>query len=119
MVSEAKSTVLRRAAATALALRLYALEHDGKFPPQLADLVSTHLPLIPMDPFLSLGGEFVYRPAGNDPKFYSVGLDGLDNGGSEQPAPGNPTVRSRWDGIDYVFHLKRQPKPATDEVESP
>src|SRR5687768_17071601 len=79
--SEAKMTLLRRAAAAALALRLYALDHDGQLPPQLADIVSKYLPTLPMDPFTPLNSELVYRPAGDDPKFYSVGLNGMDDGG--------------------------------------
>src|SRR5205823_13641584 len=41
----------RRAAAILLALRLYALDHDGRLPEALEELVPKYLPQLPADPF--------------------------------------------------------------------
>ena len=44
-----------RLAATALALRLYAADHGGRYPGTLDELVPEYLPAVPLDP-LAAGG---------------------------------------------------------------
>ena len=68
----------RRLAATALAIRWYAMDHDGKLPMTLQDLVPAYLPAVPADP-MAVGGSLMYLP--DDEVVYSVGVDGKDDGG--------------------------------------
>jgi hypothetical protein len=62
----------------ALAVRLYRLEH-GSGPEQLADLVPGCLPELPVDPYT--GRPLVYRASSSGHLLYSVGPDGVDDGG--------------------------------------
>ena len=41
----------RRATAVGLAARLYQVDHDGRWPDRLADLVPAYLPAVPIDPY--------------------------------------------------------------------
>jgi hypothetical protein len=70
----------RRMAATALAIRLYELDH-GQRPDTLAALVPDYLPAVPSDPFAADGRPIGYRPHDAQPVLYSVGLDGIDDQG--------------------------------------
>lgn len=112
----------RRMAAAALALRLYALDHGGKYPQSLDELVPKYLPAVPKDPFAAGGRATGYDatdPA--DVKLYSVGENGTDAGGSEaSTAPRRRTNPGRWERDDAVIHLKPQPlitEGAEDEGE--
>ena len=71
---------LRRMAAVALAIRMYEVDH-GSRPATLEMLVPEYLPVLPADPFRADGGTFVYRPGGDKPMLYSVGSNGVDDGG--------------------------------------
>lgn len=51
-----------RIAATTLALRAYAVDHDDQLPPTLEALVPTYLPKIPLDPIAKTGGPLAYNP---------------------------------------------------------
>jgi len=105
----------KRLTAVALGARWYSTEHDGRFPPKLDDLVPNYLPAIPADP-MTAGSRLRHRP-GDNPVVYSVGEDGVDDGGSEQPLdPSHPD--NRWRQKDIVVHLTRQPrKPKTDDAD--
>ena len=72
---------LRRAAAVALALRLYELDH-GRRPSTLAELVPSYLPAVPVDPFDPACGEIRYVPNARPPVLYSVSVNGIDDGGA-------------------------------------
>jgi hypothetical protein len=61
-----------------LALRCSASEH-GHPPANLTQLVPTYLQAVPLDPFS--GRAFAYRPQGNQWLLYSIGEDGVDDGG--------------------------------------
>ena len=75
-----KLIMLRRLNATGLAIRLFELDHGGR-PETLALLVPDYLPSVPIDPFAADGAEIGYvRESGRD-RLYSVGRDGLDDGG--------------------------------------
>jgi len=101
-----------RLTALMLACRLYAIDHGGKFPDMLDDLVPDYIPTIPADPF-STGSPLRYRP-GLDPVVYSVGDNGADDGGSERVVEKGPGAQAnKWAQADYVIHLIRQPRPAT------
>lgn len=109
-----RATADRRAAATALAIRLYAADHAGQLPATLSELVPTYLPTLPLDPFTSdkpLG----YRPHATDPILYSVGDDGIDDGGDASPTRSTNRDPSRWECRDAVYSLTRQPRKPVEE----
>ena len=109
----------RRLAAVALALRLYAVEHGGKYPATLDELVPDYLPAVPTDPFAA--GEKPLRYVVDDPEapvVYSVGENGTDDGGSEGPT--NPRRRAspgRWEKKDAVVRITPRPLRMTEEEE--
>jgi len=65
-----------------LALRCYRCDQE-KAPSRLDELVPRYLHQVPQDPFNALS--MIYKRQGNDWLLYSVGPDGIDDGG--QPAP--------------------------------
>jgi hypothetical protein len=73
-----------------LALRCYQSEH-GNPPTTLDQLVPTYLSRVPLDPFS--GQPFRYQPQGSTWIAYSVGADGVDDGGK----PANRGAQSRGD----------------------
>lgn len=100
----------RRMAAAALALRLYELDHAER-PQRLEELVPSYLAAVPEDPFAADGRPLGYRPDADPRVIYSVGLDGVDNGGrfALRPAGG---VDPRQ--LDQVFFLDgNRPRPKT------
>ena len=84
----------KRGAAIALAIRLYAIDHQGKLPQNLEELAPKYLPELPTDPFTS-GSSFIYLPRHMEPVLYSVGNNGRDDGGT----------RSAGQSPDIVFPL--------------
>lgn len=72
---------MRRMAAIALALRLFELDH-GRRPATLSELVPEYLQTVPKDPFAADGRAIAYRPEAAKPLLYSVGVDGVDQGGT-------------------------------------
>ena len=83
-----------RLTAVMLALRWYAVEHEGKLPTDLSELVPQYLPFVPADP-MATAAPLRYKPDSKDPIIYSTGDDGIDDGGSTTPI--NPN-RRRSDG---------------------
>ena len=113
-------TAERRMTAIALAARLYAVDHDGKPPAKLEDLVPQFLGRVPLDPFAPVPQPLKYINDPAKPILYSVGEDGLDGGGSELPIQPNRPQQNlgRWDKLDAILHLRLQPRPApTPEAE--
>jgi hypothetical protein len=97
----------RRMAAVALAVRLYVLDHDGKLPLKLDDLVPEYLPYVPRDPFAGDGRPLGYVGATTRPVVYTVAEDGKDD------------IAAGWTGLrEYGRRWDRKPKapPALDEV---
>jgi hypothetical protein len=94
----------RRMAATALALRCYAADHAGRRPPRLADLVPVYLPAVPQDPFATDDRSLGYCGDPRRPLLYSVGPDGIDDGGSEfrSPVPSYPAAGEPKDRVLYL-----------------
>ncbi|MCL2640094.1 MAG: hypothetical protein FWD53_04545 [Phycisphaerales bacterium] len=88
----------RHATALRLAIRLYQLDHDDQIPPDLATLIPTYLPTLPIDTFHPDGNPLTYLPAKR--LFYSVGTNHLDDGGNSTTL-NNPA----WDGLDIVYPL--------------
>lgn len=109
----------RRMAATALAVRWYAAEHDGRLPAKLEDLVPRYLPAVPLDA-MAAGQALGYVPGGDRPVVYSVGANGTDEGGSDKPTRRGTPPGNRWAEEDAVVYLKVQPRkpPPPDEGES-
>lgn len=111
-----------RLAALALAMRLYALDHDGKFPTDLNALVPAYLSRIPDDP-LAPSGPLRFAP--DTARIYSVGPNNVDDGGSDKPLHPNPRGGNNiiWDQLDRVVYLTRQPRPLImddlDEIDPP
>lgn len=102
--------VERRAAAIALAIRLYRFDHASQYPPKLEDLVPDYLPSIPRDAMASDGRPLGYRPNATPPVVYSVGSNGKDDGG----VGAFQGRDARWKGSpDAVFPLEIPPQPAT------
>ena len=125
----------QRLAAAALAVKLYEADH-GRRPGRLAELVPDYLPAVPMDPWDPAAGPIRYlptgaalmwpmpeigtpelvHPAGGDGSpavVYSVGLNGIDDGGAVYVDPdtsGYFDVARYRDGTDHVFLL--DPVPA-------
>jgi hypothetical protein len=95
---------------TAMALERYRLAHHA-YPAALANLAPEFVQAVPVD--CMDGHELRYRPnADGTYLLYSVGEDGVDNGGDATPAEGkNPSF---FKGRDWVW-----PRPATaEEVEA-
>ncbi len=100
-----RATAQRRLAATALAIYLYKLD-TGERPATLTELVPTYLPTLPTDPFSPDGATFRYRPHGERGLIYSLGPNGVDDGGVNSEEP---------DGGDLLFHLD-PPPPGDDDA---
>ena len=101
----------RRLAGTALAMRCYAIDHNGNRPAALGELVPAHLPAVPVDAMAAGGRLIGYLNRPERPAIYSVGEDGVDDGGSEVSINRNGSIDSRWRMRDAVMHLTRQPRP--------
>ncbi len=91
----------RRMAAIALAIRLYVVDH-GVRPATLDELVPAYLAEVPADPMAFPPKPIGYRPDASPPVLYSIGSDGVDDGGTFRLTEHN-TVRS--DKLDLVFFL--------------
>ena len=96
-----RTLLSRRFAATALALRLYEVEH-GRRPATLDELVPEYLPAVPIDPFAADGRTIGYLPNADPPVLYSVGEDGVDGGGHYEITERN-SINSH--AGDLVFFL--------------
>lgn len=87
---------MRRMAATALAIKLYETDH-GSRPAELADLVPKYLPAVPKDPFAADGRDIGYLPNAPRPILYSVGQNGIDQGGKYADDPEKPPRFGKFD----------------------
>jgi hypothetical protein len=97
----------RQMAVTAIALKRYHLSH-GRYPSDLAALISEFIPAMPRDPVDGQPLRYRVQPDGTF-LLYSIGEDGEDNGGDPSSATGSKTF---WwlRGRDWVW-----PQPATIE----
>jgi hypothetical protein len=77
----------------ALALRAYKLE-NAKYPAQLTELTPKYLKDIPADPF-GAGEALRYKNRGTEYLLYSIGPDGVDNGGKPIPHPAGASATRR------------------------
>ncbi len=107
-----------RAAAIILAIRLYSVDHDGRRPRALYELVPNYLPVLPIDPCASQPQTFSYLPNRDPAIVYSVGLNGIDDGASKEDVDVVAGTLGRvcdWNGKDVVFVL-RNLKPASRDA---
>ncbi len=88
----------RRMAATALAIRLFELDH-GRRPERLEMLVPRYLPRVPDDPFAREGTKLHYDPDAARPLLYSVCVNRIDERGAFDPAD------DAWLTKDLPFYL--------------
>jgi hypothetical protein len=91
----------RRLPAAALAIRLYEVDHGQRLE-ALADLVPEYLPAVPLDLFAEAGRSVRYLPHATHPLVYSVGENGVDDGGD--PKRENTITKGYWPP-DIVFFL--------------
>jgi hypothetical protein len=108
-----RAMTARRLAAVALAMRLYASEHEGKLPAKLEELVPRYLPSVPGDA-LARGKSIGYVAEAQRPRVYSVGENGTDEGGSDAPRR-KGYDSGRWSEEDVVVDLTRRPRKKLDE----
>lgn len=116
-----RALVDRRGSALRLAIRLYQIDHAGAFPNALTELVPNYLPAVPIDPYAADGRAMSYRAGAPFPALWSVGSNGVDDGGTSLPNdPGQSSKPpfARWDCADIVYPLERivpatQPSPET------
>jgi hypothetical protein len=86
-------------AAISFAARMYSLDHEGREPPALSDLVPAYLPRVPRDPF---------DPAGGPLRYVGPGVTA------------RPFVYSLWEGgVDFVARGKFRPLPGMQLSEGP
>ena len=99
----------RRMAAIALAIRLYEIDH-GRRPGELAELVPDYLDEVPRDPMAPDGATIRYRPQAEVPVLYSVGRNGIDDGGLVWDEKGKKSDRhNRRDLVFRYIELTTNP----------
>jgi hypothetical protein len=89
------------AASVSLAIHLYATDHTGHLPPSLTALIPDYLPTAPRDLFRADAASLTYVPERR--LFYSVGVDGVDNGGKASPA----FAEINRNALDIVYSLDK------------
>jgi hypothetical protein len=105
----ARALARRRATAAALACHLYRRDHGAWPPAGLSDLVPKYLDEVPPDPLTPRGAPLVYVADPVRPRIYSVGVDGIDDGGTGYSALASDVPGPR--AADLVVDLERQPLP--------
>jgi hypothetical protein len=86
-------------ARTAFAIERFRIVRHGALPASLAELVPNYIPGVPRDPFDDQLLRFKKLPRGY--VVYSVGPDGVDNGGAESPTQNVAT------NYDVTFTVER------------
>jgi hypothetical protein len=107
LLKACSTQVWQRLTVAALALERYRLRR-GQLPPELATLVPKFLPAVPVDPMDGRPLRYRLLPEGGF-LLYSVGEDGVDNGGDPRPPEGQSST-STFRGRDLVW-----PRVATPE----
>jgi len=98
----------RRMTITVIALQRYNLRHGG-YPEGLDALIPDYISSLPIDPMS--GRPFGYRLHPNgDFTLYSVGANGIDEGGDSQP-PSASGPFDFWSGRDAVWPRRIQAEP--------
>lgn len=121
LTSEKQARVLRDAARIIAASELHRADL-GTYPQTVSDLVPRYLDALPIDWFSPSREPLRIRPV--DPAtdrlrrpllVYSVGHDGRDDGGIEDPVANTKAIQrsSGFEGLDYVLNWRPAP-PAPD-----
>lgn len=109
LAKAARLDVMREQIVAAIALKRHWLRH-GRLPPTLEALVPEFLAAVPRDWFAD--APMRYRPgAGGTYELYSVGPDGVDDGGDSRNPQGD--VRGLQLGRDYVWPGRASPEEVT------
>ena len=94
-----------------LALELWKTKH-ARYPDQLTDLVPEVLDRLPKDPF-ACDRDLTYRLLDaecHDPRrafiLYSVGYDGVDNGGKKHPGHSSEATWPLGKGYDFILNVE-------------
>lgn len=103
-----QARALRRIAATALAARTFEAQH-GRLPRNLDELVPAYLPAVPSDPLAPDRASLRYLPDVEFPRVYSLGLNGVDDGGDYYPVQ---VSKYRKESPDLVFFISHVPPDA-------
>lgn len=85
----------------AIALQRYRFKH-GKYPTTLTELLPEFLPGVPLDYMNGQPLRYLLKEDGNF-VLYSVGDDGVDDGGDPRPSEAKKKMVSLFDGRDYVW----------------
>ena len=101
--NQMRVTCFRRITATAMALRMYQLDHGGQWPATLQELVPRYLKSMPIDPFSPAHAAIGYLP-GDPPALYSVGVNEVDDHGDRTGAMTTHGY-DPWRSPDAVFPL--------------
>ncbi len=96
-----RTLALRRMAAVGLAVWLFEAEH-GDWPDGLEELTPEYLPALPPDPFAGDDRRIAYDPYVEPPILYSVGVNGIDEGGK---LPADLNSRDHWRQADMPYFL--------------
>jgi hypothetical protein len=95
---------------------LYRADHGGAFPKTLTELVPKYLPAIPSDPLSNPGATLGYVADPDRPRVYSVGENGVDNGGTPEDPQKSKAENDRI--MDLVIDLLPQARPVPETRES-
>jgi hypothetical protein len=98
----------RRTTAVALAIAQYHSEHGTWPPADLGPMIPKFMPKMPADPLSAIGERLIYLTDERRPRVYSVGEDGIDDGGA--PAPAVISRPEDFRSTDWVVDLVRQPR---------
>ena len=95
LFKEAEDDTFNTLLMTMLALRAYKLDHSGTYPQTLGDLAPRYLSAVPLDPFAT-SAPLQYRAISGSKAYllYSVGPDGIDNGGTPMVYKTYPSAAS-------------------------
>jgi len=96
-----RTLATRRMAATALAMRLYEIDH-GRRPDRLDELAPDYLSSVPRDPYAADDRPIGYAPNASPPVLYCLNVDGVDDGGRFELKIGGGVD---GDAADLVFFL--------------
>jgi len=111
-----RTLLRRRFAAVALAAHAFRLD-QGRFPIVLDELVPAYVASLPIDPYSADSEPIRFRPDAEPVILYSVGLNGVDDGGAWA---GDPDTRQIWKGPDIPFFLaKRETQMPVAQPNSP
>ena len=100
LLGHLRRTARLRTARGAMAVERYRLAH-GALPSSLGDLVPGQLDVVPEDPYT--GQPLRYEKLGKGFVVYSVGPDGRDDAGWEEP----PHARRRGGQYDLTFTVEQ------------